>query len=251
MFYHFFILNQIPLIQILFHKILLKILKENPNSNSNTIIVQPRGEQVVQIKILNAIKNCNIYKIPNLKILDGVFLCSRVVQINENNVALSTILSVTENKIKINKSEIIGEPINFSELQNFTSINLLTNQNNSNSRAEKLDKITNLLRTDHLNNEERESLIKICHEYNHIFYLEGDHLSYTNAITHKIPTATDIPINVKSYRYSEIHKNEVDKQIKKMLGQNIIEPSTSLWNSPVWIVPKKSDASGKKKNGEL
>lgn len=27
----------------------------------------------------------------------------------------------------------------------------------------------------------------------------------------------------------------------------MIKPSCSLWNSPVWIVPKKLDVSGKKK----
>ncbi|CAK1590219.1 unnamed protein product [Parnassius mnemosyne] len=30
-----------------------------------------------------------------------------------------------------------------------------------------------------------------------------------------------------------------------MLEQNIIRPSDSAWSSPIWIVPKKADASGK------
>ena len=32
-----------------------------------------------------------------------------------------------------------------------------------------------------------------------------------------------------------------------MLSQGIIQNSTSPWSSPIWIVPKKIDASGKKK----
>ncbi|XP_026743752.1 uncharacterized protein LOC113505319 [Trichoplusia ni] len=32
-----------------------------------------------------------------------------------------------------------------------------------------------------------------------------------------------------------------------MIGQNIIKPSLSPWSSPIWIVPKKIDASGEKK----
>ncbi|KAK9696589.1 hypothetical protein QE152_g31481 [Popillia japonica] len=48
-------------------------------------------------------------------------------------------------------------------------------------------------------------------------------------------------------KYPHIHKEEVRKQISSMLEQNIIRQSTSPWSSPVWIVPKKLDASGKQK----
>lgn len=53
-------------------------------------------------------------------------------------------------------------------------------------------------------------------------------------------------INVKSYRFPEIHK-EIYSQINKMLDQQIIKPSKSPWFSSIWIVSKKEDSSGKKK----
>ena len=36
-------------------------------------------------------------------------------------------------------------------------------------------------------------------------------------------------------------------QIRRLLNDEIIQPSNSPYSSPVWIVPKKEDASGRKK----
>lgn len=66
-------------------------------------------------------------------------------------------------------------------------------------------------------------------------------------MNHQIHTKNDIPVYTKNYRYPYIHKQEVQEQISKMLEQGIIRPSYSPWNSPIWIVPKKLDASGKQK----
>jgi len=42
-------------------------------------------------------------------------------------------------------------------------------------------------------------------------------------------------------------KDEVERQIAELLRDGIIRPSRSSYNSPVWVVPKKQDASGEKK----
>jgi hypothetical protein len=81
------------------------------------------------------------------------------------------------------------------------------------SRNEILNKT---IRTEHLNNEGRESVLRICHEFNRIFHLECDTLTHTDSIVHEIPTTSSVPVSAKTYRYPEVHKKEVDKQISKM-----------------------------------
>lgn len=103
------------------------------------------------------------------------------------------------------------------------------------------------IRKDHLNREEIESLLQICGAYQDIFYLPGDKLSSTTTLTHSIETTDPSPIFTKTYRYPKIHENEVNKQMTKMLDENIIQHSTSPWSSPVWVVPKKLDASNERK----
>lgn len=45
----------------------------------------------------------------------------------------------------------------------------------------------------------------------------------------------------------ECYKDEINKQINDLLKDNIIQECFSPWYSPIWMVPKKLDASGKQK----
>lgn len=117
------------------------------------------------------------------------------------------------------------------------------------SQGDRLKLLQESLRLGHVT-EGRQKIIDICYEFNDIFRLPGDKLTAVSATTHKIPTPT-IPkgraITLKNYRLAEAHKDEIDRQIKQMLEDDIIQPSNSEWNFPLIVVPKKMDASGKKK----
>lgn len=81
-----------------------------------------------------------------------------------------------------------------------------------------------------------------------IFFLQGNFLTHSTVLKHHIPLIKDAsPICAKTYRYPKIHEEEVNKQINKMLEQEIIRPSTIPWSSPLWLVSKKPNASGKVK----
>lgn len=111
----------------------------------------------------------------------------------------------------------------------------------------RVNEVISRLRTDHLNPEERANLIQLCSQYSDIFYIDGEPLTFNNKIKHSIRTSDEMPIYTKSYRYPFVHRDEVRDQITKMLEQGIIRPSDSAWSSPIWIVPKKADASGRQK----
>ena len=110
-----------------------------------------------------------------------------------------------------------------------------------------LPAIHELIQTDHLNSEKYKALIQLCEKFEEIFFKEGQQLIFSYQMKHRITTKDDLPIYTKSYRYPYIHKEEFQNQIQKLLDQGIIRPSYSPWSSPIWIVPKKIDSSGKQK----
>ncbi|AAA92249.1 ORF B [Trichoplusia ni TED virus] len=114
-------------------------------------------------------------------------------------------------------------------------------------QSQRVDDVLSRLRTDHLNEEEKANLLRLCSRYSDVFYIDGEALTFTNKIKHRIRTTDEVPVYTKSYRYPFIHRQEVRDQITKMLDQGIIRPSDSAWSSPIWVVPKKIDASGKQK----
>lgn len=68
----------------------------------------------------------------------------------------------------------------------------------------------------HLNSEEKYSLTRTLKKLDDVFYYEGDSLSFTSKIKHRIRTKHEDPIYSKLYRYPQKYK-EVDKQINDML----------------------------------
>ena len=103
------------------------------------------------------------------------------------------------------------------------------------------------IRIDHLNKEEKTIIHKIVKQFKNIFYKDGDKLTFTYTVKHSIPTMDNKPVYSRIYRYPEIHKVEVNKQVQEMLEQGVIRSSTSPYSAPVWIVPKKMDAFNKVK----
>jgi len=50
----------------------------------------------------------------------------------------------------------------------------------------------------------------------------------------------DEPVYIKNYRIPHSQKDEVEKQVDKLIKDKIVEPSVSEYNSSLLIVPKKS-----------
>ena len=64
--------------------------------------------------------------------------------------------------------------------------------------------------------------------------------SCTNLAEHYIDTGDTKPFKMPCHRIPMFKGPIIEQEIKKMLEQDVIEPSTSPWNSPICLVSKKS-----------
>jgi len=138
---------------------------------------------------------------------------ARVIDWEINGYCITSVVNTLERDITIDSPHVeleeIEDDCNDAALM-FTSSEV--------EPKERLSKLRNELRTDLLSNAERDSLVKICEEFNDIFHLPGDTLTFTTATEHTIPTPTIDPmrgINTKSYRIPEIHREGVQKKRNK------------------------------------
>lgn len=203
--------------------------------------ILPRTETVIECSVQNPEITEGIILDQHLS--DSLLIANCIVKVKENDRINITIVNTSDESIVVHSNLcLLIEPFTIESYPTVSS-NLMQSHN----VTERTQEVLNSLRTSHLNSEEKSSLYDICATYSDIFHLPDEPLSYTDACHHNIRTTSDIPIQTKSYRFPECHKKEVENQMHKMLEQNIIQPSNSPWSSPIWVVPKKADASGQRK----
>ena len=87
----------------------------------------------------------------------------------------------------------------------------------------------------HLPLDQRKELAEVITQYREVF---PDVPSKTNLIEHDVDVGDSAPIKQHPYRVSPMKKELLDKEVKYMLENDIIEESQSNWSSPCILVPK-------------
>lgn len=120
------------------------------------------------------------------------------------------------------------------------------NENNKINKYERIEFIFEKINTENLNKDEKQFVRKICETFPYQYYLEGDSLSSTDVIKHKITLIPNAkPVNMRQYRIPQTHKKPLEDIIQDYEKQGIIEKCQSNFNSPAILVPKRDESGGK------
>lgn len=90
-----------------------------------------------------------------------------------------------------------------------------------------------------LTQEQKSTLFDLLLSYKDIFVGPDGKFGRTKIVKHKIDTGDNKPIKIPPRRLPYAQREIVEKEIQKMLDNNIIEPSESPWSAPLLLVEKK------------
>lgn len=219
------------------------------NSSNYVIKLPPRTELRVKLPtdiysgeaILNYKQFCEGVRMPDalVKCVNG-YATTVIQNTRDQEMELTITKPFTTNEFSSSDDD---SQINFTDDYKTNTDKLLNDSNTDSLLTANLNK----LRLDHMNDEERNEITKLCLQYKDIFYCDQLPLTFTNQVKHHIRTKNEDPIYTKPYRQPPAQAAEIERQVEKLMRDDVIQESHSPWSSPVHLVPKKADASGEKK----
>lgn len=207
------------------------ILPMKMHTKNEYITLPPRAETTRIFKF--SCKNPTLIKSKELE--DGVMTANSIAM---NGTATIQIINCTE-QVKAIKYPTF-------ETETLENYNIYT-MNKENSNMERTKKLLNILSKNNTNDKIiNRKLNELCTKYSDIFAMESDSMTVNNFYKQNLKLTDKEPVYTKNYRTPHSQKEEINKQVKNLLKNNLIEESTSEYNSPIILVPKKSNGTDKK-----
>jgi hypothetical protein len=94
----------------------------------------------------------------------------------------------------------------------------------------------------HLSSAERKIIESVLIKNTCIFHDDECNDFKSTSVVHKIETGDATPIKKAIYKTPFALREEMNRQVQKMLVKDVIIPSHSPWSSPVVLVPKKLES---------
>ena len=96
---------------------------------------------------------------------------------------------------------------------------------------------------DSLTDEQKRTFLDLLIKHRSVFAKSRYNLGRTDIVQHEIFTGDHKPIKQAAHRLPLNKREEAERQVKEMLDNGLVEPSTSPWSSPIVLVKKKDNST--------
>ena len=228
----------------------------------NDVEIKSRSAMCIQVVVVDEIATTLLFE-PLIKL--NAF-CPRSLLTIRDGVGLICLLNSTDGNYLFKKGDLLGygyekfeyvdQLIDNSSDSHFIDREYRENINNINENKYPISKpeINNdhlikdkikekISKNDYLNKQQKLQLEKLLMEYSDIF---NDKLTNGGMVDrfpcNLKPMEGTLPVYSRQYNYSEKELQNMDKEVEELKENNVIENSTSAWESPVVMI-KKPDGS--------
>ena len=226
-----------------------KVIKE--------IQISPRSQQNIRVQLPRLKETRNILLEPTDNLVDRKLMGAKCLVHVRNSRAIFRVLNPTNQPIVLQRNLVVANAYQLDKHAEVTTMNAsqsnmnesarqqinsiipenISNRQNFKSIAKDLG--INLENSD-LSDNKKDQLFTLLGKNQDVFAKDMSELGQTDQYKHTIITTDNKPIASAPYRQSPDIRREVEKHTKSLLENDIIEPSTSPWHSPVVMVKKKN-----------
>ncbi|CAF0842088.1 unnamed protein product, partial [Didymodactylos carnosus] len=219
----------------------------------NGIAIPPLSSKVIQAASSSSPMSAIFTPSSRMTNKQHVIAPHAILTIDNTNTTTLTLLNTTTSFKRIPQGTTLGQIKNLEDNtccyvrhnscsiqpQHTTSV---TTPNPISSKSKSYSSIHSTMHelTSHLPRQQQDQILSILIKHKSVFDTSKTSIMNTNNISHRIPILPQHrPIQSYPYRKAAKETQIINEQVKEMLDNHVIRPSTSPWSAPVVIIRKK------------
>ena len=207
------------------------------------VCLHPGVPQLVRLGVNGVGDGCNVVVVGGSERIEGLVMVVTLNVCEANEIVVKVVYNgECDRKIKkgtyLADVEVFCLPVRVVRVEEWEKVFL----------CEKMGEEENVLREKAFREKLKESdfgefqeeVFKLLSNFSDIIALKGDKLGVTNVLKHRIVLEKGTkPIYIPAYRIPVKLKTEVENIIEEWEGEGVVEKSSSPFNFPLLVVPKK------------
>ena len=216
------------------NKVVLPNLKKEEVSSIEEIVVPANSTKLVKVRAAKASCDRNSLFIPD----DPSVTADGILTLHDKDTCHIPIWNSSAEPLHISRGERMGTIQSAPELVAPTPARQIVLEPLSGQKRKYI--LDNLQYGSHLTEQEREQLTSLILKYHQAFSANEYDLGHTDVLKHTIKLKDDEPRHVKQFRIPWEQQQHLNDLVTKLLDKKVIKESTSSYNSPIFLVKKKS-----------